>query len=96
MDAYAPELIRHGLKAMIGKGLRSPEVMETIRACGGVYFAAVGGAAALMSRCVKQAEVVAYPDLGTEAVRRLVVEALPVVVAVDCHGGNVYAAASRK
>ncbi|MDR2671542.1 MAG: Fe-S-containing hydro-lyase [Oscillospiraceae bacterium] len=90
MDAYAPALIRCGLKAMIGKGPRSPEVVEAIRTCGGVYFAAVGGAAALMSRCVKQAEVVAYPDLGTEAIRRLVVEDLPVVVAVDCRGGCVY------
>jgi fumarate hydratase subunit beta len=91
MDAYAPALIRRGLKVMIGKGLRSPEVIEAIRACGGVYFAAVGGAAALMSRCVKQAEVIAYRDLGTEAVRRLLVEDLPVVVAIDCHGGNLYA-----
>ncbi|MDR1157478.1 MAG: Fe-S-containing hydro-lyase [Oscillospiraceae bacterium] len=92
MDAYAPALIRYGLKVMIGKGLRSPEVVEAIRTCSGVYFAAVGGAAALMSRCVRQAEVIAYPELGTEAIRRLVVEDLPVVVAVDCHGGSLYEA----
>ncbi|MCL2117036.1 MAG: Fe-S-containing hydro-lyase [Planctomycetaceae bacterium] len=92
MDAYAPELIRCGLKVMIGKGSRSAEVVEAIREYGGVYFAAVGGAAALMSRCVKSAEVVAFDDLGTEAVRRLTVERLPLIVALDSSGNCVYTA----
>jgi len=90
MDAYAPALIRRGLKVMIGKGLRSAEVVAAIRECGGVYFAAVGGVAAQMSRCVKEAEVVAFDDLGTEAIRRLTVERLPLIVAMDCRGNCVY------
>ena len=90
MDAYAPELMRHGLKAMIGKGTRSAEVVTAIQDCGGVYFAAIGGAAAAMSRCVQAAEVVAFDDLGTEAVRRLTVERLPLIVAVDSCGNSVY------
>ena len=90
MDTYAPELIRHGLKVMIGKGARSADVVVAIRECCGVYFAAIGGAAAQMSRCVKSAEVVAFDDLGTEAVRRLTVERLPLIVAVDASGNCVY------
>ncbi len=89
MDAYAPFLIERGLKAMIGKGMRSQKVTGAIVKHGGVYFAAVGGAAALMSRCVKKAEMVAFEDLGPEAIRRLAVELLPVVVvATDSRGGG--------
>ena len=90
MDAYTPDLIRRGLKVMIGKGSRNAEVVEAIRECGGLYFAAIGGAAAKMSRCVKEVEVVAFDDLGTEAVRRLVVERLPLIVAIDSHGNCIY------
>ena len=90
MDACAPTLIRRGLKVMIGKGSRNEEVVAAIRDCGGVYFAAIGGAAALMSRCVKEAEVVAFDDLGTEAVRRLTVERLPLIVAIDSQGNCLY------
>lgn len=90
MDAYAPALIRLGLKAMIGKGSRNEEVVRAIVENKGVYFAAIGGAAALMSGCVKKAEMVAFEDLGTEAVRRLTVEELPLVVAVDSQGRDAY------
>ena len=90
MDAYSPFLIRRELKVMIGKGLRSPDVVEAIRECGGVYFAAIGGAAAQMSRCVKEATVVAFDDLGTEAIRRLTVERLPLIVAIDASGNCIY------
>jgi len=89
MDAYAPVLIRRGLKVMIGKGSRNAEVVAAIRECGGVYFAAIGGAAAKMSRCVKEAEVIAFDDLGTEAVRRLTVERLPLIVAIDSRGNCI-------
>lgn len=90
MDAYTPTLVERGLKAMIGKGLRGPAVREALVKHGGVYFAAIGGAAALMSQCVKEASLVAFGDLGTEAIRRLVVEELPVVVAMDSRGRCVY------
>ncbi len=90
MDAYSPKLIAHGLRVMIGKGLRSPEVVDAIKKYQGVYFAAIGGAAALMGKCVKEAEVIAFDDLGPEAIRKLRVEELPVIVAVDCLGGDVY------
>ncbi|MDL2226781.1 Fe-S-containing hydro-lyase [Deltaproteobacteria bacterium OttesenSCG-928-M10] len=90
MDAYSPVLIEHGLKAMIGKGLRDEKVKRAIMAHGGVYFAAIGGAAALMSQCVKAAEMVAFEDLGTEAIRRLMVAEMPVVVAIDSAGRDVY------
>lgn len=90
MDAYSPALIKHGLKGMIGKGLRNDKVKEAMRDYTGVYFAAIGGAAALMSQCVKSVEVVAFEDLGTEAVRRLEVEKLPVIVAIDWKGNDVY------
>jgi fumarate hydratase subunit beta len=81
MDAYAPALIRAGLKVMIGKGERSPAVKEAIRAHGGLYLTAVGGVAALMSLCVTRVELIAYDDLGTEAIRRLTVKDLPLIVA---------------
>lgn len=90
MDPYAPALLEHGVRGMIGKGRRSATVKEAIRRCGAVYFAAVEGTAALLGRCVHSAEIVAFSDLGAEAVHRLVVERFPVVVANDCHGGDVY------
>lgn len=91
MDAYAPALIRRGLKVMIGKGLRDAEVRRAIAECGGLYLAAIGGAAALISRSVVRAETVAYDDLGTEAVRLLEVRDFPAVVAIDAQGNDIYA-----
>jgi len=90
MDAYSPTLIAEGLKVMIGKGTRSAEVIEAMKTYTGVYFAAIGGAAALMAKCVLSAEVIAFDDLGTEAIRKLQVKELPVVVAVDSEGNDVY------
>lgn len=90
MDAYAPALCDLGLIGMIGKGQRSEAVVEAIRRNGGVYFAATGGAGALIATCVKSAKVIAFEDLGTEAIRELVVENLPLIVAIDAHGGNLY------
>jgi len=90
MDIFAPELIAHGLKAMMGKGLRSDAVKHAIVAHGGIYFAGVGGVAALMSKCVKSVDIVAFEDLGTEAIRRLEVEKLPAVVAIDYKGNDIY------
>lgn len=90
MDLYSPRLIDQGLKVMIGKGLRNKEVADSIVSHGGIYFAAIGGAAALMGQAVKKAEVIAFDDLGTEAVRRLEVEKLPVIVAIDSEGNNMY------
>lgn len=90
MDAYAPTLLDLGLKGMIGKGKRSPEVVESMIKNQAVYFGAIGGAGALLSKCIKKAEVVCYEDLGAEAVRRLEVENLPVVVVVDSKGNNLY------
>lgn len=90
MDAYAPQLIALGLKGMIGKGKRSPEVVEAMKQHRAVYFAAVGGAAALISRCIKSCRVLAYPELGPEAVHELVVEDFPVIVVNDVMGGDLY------
>ncbi len=90
MDAYSPTLIEHGLKVMIGKGTRNNTVVETMKKHTGVYFAAIGGAAALMAKCVISAEIIAFEELGTEAIRRLEVKDLPVVVAVDCQGNDMY------
>ncbi|MBQ8618775.1 MAG: Fe-S-containing hydro-lyase [Clostridia bacterium] len=90
MDAYAPMLCDLGLIGMIGKGQRSQAVIEAIKRNGGVYFAATGGAGALIATCVKSAEVIAFDDLGTEAIRRLTVENLPLIVAIDAGGGNLY------
>lgn len=90
MDLYAPKLLDMGLGGMIGKGKRSPEVLDAIVRNGAVYFAAVGGAGALLSRQIKQSEVVAYEDLGTEAIRRLKVEDFPVIVVIDSQGNNLY------
>lgn len=90
MDPYAPRLLDMGLLGMIGKGKRSEEVTEAIVRNGAVYFAAVGGAGALLSKQIKKAEVVAYDDLGTEAVRRLEVEDFPVIVVIDAQGNDLY------
>ena len=90
MDAYAPALIREGLKGMIGKGKRSDEVRETIKECTAVYFGAIGGAGAVLANSIKKAEVIAYEDLGAEAIRRLEVEDMPLFVIMDCYGGNLY------
>jgi len=90
MDPYSPLLIERGLRGMIGKGLRSEAVQEAMREHGCVYFGAVEGTAALLADRVKEAEVVAYEDLGAEAIRRLVVEEFPVVVVNDMHGGDLY------
>lgn len=90
MDPYAPRLLDLGQRAMIGKGARSQEVINAVMRNDAVYFAAIGGAAALIAQSVKSADVVAYDDLGTEAIRRLEVVDMPLTVAIDCHGGNIY------
>lgn len=90
MDAYSPTLIEQGETGMIGKGKRSPEVIEAMKKHGAVYFGAIGGCGALLSSCIKKAEVIAYEDLGAEAIRRLEVQDLPVVVVIDCEGNNLY------
>lgn len=90
MDKYTPALIECGMTGMIGKGKRSKEVIEAMKKNTAVYFAAVGGAGALLSKCIKSAEVIAYDDLGTEAIRKLYVENLPVIAVIDCKGNNIY------
>lgn len=90
MDKYAPLLLDKGLAGMIGKGKRSKEVIDSIVKNGAVYMAAVGGAGALLSKCIKESEVIAYDDLGTEAIRRMRVEDFPVVVVIDSEGNNLY------
>lgn len=90
MDKYTPRLLDLGLTGMIGKGKRKPEVTEAIVRNKAVFFAAVGGAGALLSRCIKKSEVIAYEDLGTEAIRRLEVENFPVIVVIDSKGNNLY------
>ena len=90
MDAYSPTLIALGLTGMIGKGKRGEAVVEAMRQYGAVYLGAIGGLGALLGKCVKKAEVIAYPDLGAEAVRRLEVENFPVVVVIDSEGNNLY------
>lgn len=90
MDAYTIPLLERGLRATIGKGSRGSEVREALARFGAVYLVAVGGAAALAARCIRASEVVAYPDLGTEAVHRLVVEEMPLVVGNDAHGGDLF------
>ena len=95
MDRYTPQLLDLGLGGMIGKGKRSPEVIEGIVRNGAVYFAAVGGAGALLSKCITKSEVIAYDDLRTEAVRRLTVENFPAIVVIDAEGNNLYEAAVK-
>jgi fumarate hydratase subunit beta len=90
MDVYSPRLIAAGLKGMIGKGGRSKEVKEAIKEHKAVYFAAIGGAGALIARSIKRAEVIAYEDLGAEAIMRLEVESFPAIVVNDAHGGDLY------
>ncbi len=90
MDAYSPKLIAKGLTGMIGKGLRLPEVIEAMKKHGAVYFGAIGGAGALIAKRIVSAEVIAYPELGPEAVRRLVVKDFPVMVIIDHEGNNLY------
>jgi fumarate hydratase subunit beta len=96
MDAYTPALLEVGLNGMIGKGLRGPEVVEAMKKYGAVYFAAIGGAAALTAKCVKSAELIAYEDLGSEALRKLYVEDLPLVVVIDSEGNNFYEIGQRE
>ncbi len=90
MDAYAPTLIERGLKGMIGKGKRNDAVQEAMQKHKAVYFAAIGGAGALMAKSILSAEVIAYPELGPEAIRKLEVQNFPVIVANDAHGGDLY------
>lgn len=90
MDTYAPKLLDLGLKAMIGKGSRSKEVINAIVKNKAVYFAAIGGAAALISKCIKESKIIAYDDLDSEAIRELKVENFPVIVVIDSNGDNLY------
>lgn len=96
MDKYAPTLLDLGLGGMIGKGKRSQAVKDAIVRNDAVYFAAVGGVGALLSKCIKKAEVIAYDDLGTEAIRRLEVENFPAIVVIDCQGNNLYETAIKE
>ena len=96
MDKYAPKLLDLGLKGMIGKGKRSKEVIDAVVRNGCVYFAAVGGAGAILSKCIKTSEVVAYDDLGTEAIRKLYVEDFPCIVVIDSEGKNLYETAIKE
>ena len=96
MDKYAPKLLDLGLVGMIGKGKRNDEVKSAIVRNGAVYFAAVGGAGALLSKSIKASEVVAYDDLGTEAIRKLEVENFPVIVVIDSKGNNLYETAVKE
>ena len=96
MDAYSPTLIGLGQTGMIGKGKRGPEVVAAMKEHGAVYFGAIGGCGALLSRCIKKSELVAYEDLGAEAVRRLYVEDFPAVVIIDSLGNNLYEMGRRE
>ena len=96
MDRYAPRLLNLGLKGMIGKGKRTKEVLDAVVQNGAVYFAAVGGAGALLSKRILSSEVIAYDDLGTEAIRKLKVENFPVIVVADRFGNNLYETAIQE
>ncbi len=96
MDKYAPSLLNLGQTGMIGKGKRSQAVIDSMKQNTAVYFAAVGGAGALLSKCIKKSEIIAYDDLGTEAIRQLYVDKLPVIVVVDCNGNNLYETAVKE
>lgn len=96
MDKYAPRLLDLGLGGMIGKGKRSQAVRDAIVRNKAVYFAAVGGAGALLSKCIKKADVIAYDDLGTEAIRRLEIEDLPAIAVIDSEGNNLYETAVKE
>lgn len=90
MDAYAPTMMSVGARGMIGKGARLPEVVEAMKQYRGVYFGAIGGAGALLAKCIKKCELIAYEDLGAEALRRLYVEDMPLVVIIDCEENDLY------
>ena len=90
MDAYAPTMMSAGARGMIGKGARLSKVVDAMKKYSGVYFGAIGGAGALLAKCIKQAELIAYEDLGAEALRKLYVEDMPLVVIIDCEGNNLY------
>lgn len=90
MDAYAPTLMSVGVRGMIGKGARLPEVVEAMKTYSGVYFGAIGGAGALLAKCIRKSELIAYEDLGAEALRKLYVEDMPLVVIIDSKGRNLY------
>ncbi|MCQ2496539.1 MAG: Fe-S-containing hydro-lyase [Lachnospiraceae bacterium] len=90
MDAYAPTMMSVGARGMIGKGARLPEVIEAMKKYSGVYFGAIGGAGALLAKCIKSAELIAFEDLGAEALRKLYVEDMPLVVIIDSEGNNLY------
>ena len=90
MDAYAPTMLSVGARGMIGKGARLPEVVEAMKQHHGVYFGAIGGAGALLAKCIKSCELIAYEDLGAEAIRRLEVEDFPAIVIIDSNGNNLY------
>ena len=90
MDAYAPRLLSVGARGMIGKGARSPEVIEAMKRYSGVYFGAIGGAGALLAKCIKKAALIAWEDLQSEALRKLWVENMPLVVVIDCEGNDLY------
>lgn len=96
MDTFTPGLIALGLKGMIGKGARSPDVIDAMREHGAVYFGAVGGAGALLAQCVVSSEVIAYKDLGTEAVRRLIIKDMPLTVIIDSQGNDLYVTGRRE
>lgn len=96
MDKYAKTLLDLGQTGMIGKGKRAKAVIESMKKNTAVYFAAVGGAGALLSKCIKKADVIAYDDLGTEAIRKLYVEDLPVITVIDCNGNNLYETATKE
>ena len=96
MDPYAPELLKLGLKGMIGKGTRSKEVIDAMKEKGAVYFGAVGGAAALISKSIKKVEVVCYEDLGAEAIHEFYVEDFPAIVVIDSEGNNLYETEPKK
>lgn len=96
MDAYAPTMMSVGARGMIGKGARTDEVVEAMKKYSGVYFGAIGGAGALLAKRIKSAELIAYEDLGAEALRKLYVEDFPVVVIIDCEGNNLYDPEFRK
>ena len=93
MDKYAPTFLDLGLKGMVGKGKRTKEVLDAVVRNKATYFAAIGGAGALLSERIKKSEIICYEDLGAEAIRKIYVEEFPVVVVADCHGGNLYESA---
>jgi fumarate hydratase subunit beta len=96
MDKYAPTLLDLGEKAMVGKGKRTKEVLDAVVRNHAVYFAAIGGAGALLSQCIRKSEIIAYEDLGAEAIRLITVEDFPVIVVADDHGNNLYSTAQQE